>query len=80
MMKNGKRVPCGRSTTEMKQKKLVYVVHIKRNKDTRTVGSVEQMKARVKAKLKNPENYRSNFKNKKTLKIKEHQKIKNYQK
>ena len=51
---------------------------------TRTVGELgpEQMKARVKAKMKNPEKIigQQTLKNKKTLKKKEYQKIKKFKK
>ena len=77
MMKNGKRVPCGRSTTEMKKKvKMGLCRPYKRvNQGTpRTVGELgsEQMKSRVKAKMKNPEKIigQQTLKNKRTLKNK----------
>ena len=60
MMKNGKRVPCGRSSNEMKKNvKMGLCRPYKRvNKGTpRTVGELgsKQMKARVAAKMQNPD-------------------------
>ena len=82
MMKNGKRVPCGRSTTEMKKKvKMGLCRPYKRvNKGTpETVGELgsTQMKARVSAKMKNPDKIigQQNLTKKKKRKTKKNRKI-----
>ena len=60
MMKNGKRVPCGRSKSEMEKKVKMGLCRPFRRVNSgtpKTVGELgtKQMKLRVKAKMKNPD-------------------------